>query len=548
MNYQTARKARGAFFTPSEMAEFIVRWAVRDAKDCVLEPSCGEAAFLIPTVRRLSELGTTPRRIRRQVFGAELFAPSAADACALVKAEVGVNLQGAIAIGDFFERRPGDDFPQVDACVGNPPYVRYQDFAGVARRNGRIAALEQGVAVDGLASSWAPFVVHAASFVKPGGRLGLVLPAELLSVNYAASVRRYLLNKFASVRVVLFEERVFPGVQEEVVLLLAEGCGPCERFDLVQVENLKALPTLESREWSPTPGHGKWTDLLLPGAVLGALSALDETAGFSRLGELAKVSIGMVTGANDFFCLSENDRLRFGIALADVEKLLPPGSKSLSGYAYGDEEWQAAKSQGAKCWLFRPRGELSRAAGRYIATGVREGREQAYKCRVRSPWFQVPQVDVPDLFMTYMTAGGPRFVENTSRVHFVNSVHGIYLREGLVEDVGHLLPIASMSTATLLSAELAGRAYGGGLLKLEPREAANLCLPGAQLLARCEKRLEAARPQITGLLARNKTAAATQVVDEIILVDGLRLDEEAIQALRSGLALLQGRRLRRSRS
>src|SRR5664280_613863 len=50
-------------------------------------------------------------------------------------------------------------------------------------------------------SSWAAFTVHAAEFLRPGGgRLGLVLPAELLTVNYAAEVRRYLMARFGRVR------------------------------------------------------------------------------------------------------------------------------------------------------------------------------------------------------------------------------------------------------------------------------------------------------------------------------------------------------------
>lgn len=53
--------------------------------------------------------------------------------------------------------------------------------------------------------------------------MGLVLPAELLSVNYAAEVRRFLLQSFERVDLVLFTERVFPDAQEEVLLLLAEG-------------------------------------------------------------------------------------------------------------------------------------------------------------------------------------------------------------------------------------------------------------------------------------------------------------------------------------
>src|SRR6185295_18716215 len=102
----------------------------------------------------------------------------------------------------------------------------YQSFTGLSRAKALAAALSQGVRLGGLASSWAAFVIHAASFLKPDGRLGLVLPAELLSVNYAAPIRSYLMRRFASVRLVVFEELVFPDVLEEVVLLLAEGEGP----------------------------------------------------------------------------------------------------------------------------------------------------------------------------------------------------------------------------------------------------------------------------------------------------------------------------------
>src|SRR5690349_21081750 len=44
------RKARGAFFTPEPLARYITDWAVRSTSDRVLEPSCGEAAFLLAAV------------------------------------------------------------------------------------------------------------------------------------------------------------------------------------------------------------------------------------------------------------------------------------------------------------------------------------------------------------------------------------------------------------------------------------------------------------------------------------------------------------------
>ena len=51
------RKGRGAFFTPPEITRFLANWAIRTSKDAVLEPSCGEAAFLVSAAQRLQVLG-----------------------------------------------------------------------------------------------------------------------------------------------------------------------------------------------------------------------------------------------------------------------------------------------------------------------------------------------------------------------------------------------------------------------------------------------------------------------------------------------------------
>ena len=49
----TLWKARGAFFTPAAIAQYVTDWAVRRPADLVLEPSCGEAAFLLSASARL---------------------------------------------------------------------------------------------------------------------------------------------------------------------------------------------------------------------------------------------------------------------------------------------------------------------------------------------------------------------------------------------------------------------------------------------------------------------------------------------------------------
>lgn len=252
-----ARKARGAFFTPQPIAKFLTQWAVRDPSDTIFEPSCGEAAFLLEAVPRLRSLGANAIG-PEQIQGTDIDARSVEAARDLLAA---LGARGSLVVGDFLDTEPAQ---QYTAVIGNPPYVRYQAFTGTARSKGLRAALAQGVRLTALASSWAAFVVHSSAFLVSEGRLALVLPAELLSVNYAAPVRRFLMQRFARIRLVLFEERVFPGVLEEVVLLLAEGKGPTDHCDLVQTKNLSTLSRIDGRKWTPADAEDKWVTGLLP--------------------------------------------------------------------------------------------------------------------------------------------------------------------------------------------------------------------------------------------------------------------------------------------
>ena len=213
------RKSRGAYFTPEPVAKYITNWAVQSPTDRVLEPSCGEAAFLTAAVDRLADLtkGARTTDSPPTLDGIELHPASAQAARDLLSAR---GVDARVEVGDFFCVEPTGSY---DAVIGNPPYIRYQDFTGPARSRSRAAALRAGVGLTNLASSWAAFVVHSALFLREGGRMGLVLPAELLSVNYAGEVRSFLLRTFKHVDLVLFTERVFPDAQEEVVLLLADG-------------------------------------------------------------------------------------------------------------------------------------------------------------------------------------------------------------------------------------------------------------------------------------------------------------------------------------
>lgn len=538
MQIDLGKKSRGAFFTPPPIARFIARWAIRSGADRILEPSCGEAAFLLAAAGELSLLGSRLTDAG-QLNGVEVHSLSA-QAAEESLAKLGVATD--IAVGDFFLREPEKLY---DAVVGNPPFIRYQEFAGVARARSLEAALAQGVRLSGLASSWAAFTIHASRFVSENGRLGLVLPAELLTVGYAAEVRRFLLRRFAKVRLVLFEQRVFPEVLEDTVLLLAEGTGKASHFEVYQAKTAEDLSNLEINGWMDhrPDSSDRWTPALLDVATYGAFLDATDSANVGHLSDWGSAYLGAVTGNNSFFCLNDELVERFQLGKTDIRPILPPGGRYLKGLTFSSTAWNAHRKENKRVFLFRPGERPSSAAADYIAWGEERGVDKAYKCKMRSPWWRVPLTSCPDFVITYMNDERVRFVQNASDADILNSVYGFRLSQSFESEASaRHLPMSLLNSLTLLSAELCGRVHGGGMLKHEPRDFDKLVVPSRECLANAREKLTAIEPQIGSLLRKSAVSEAVRLVDDILLVEAAGLAPSIIGVVREARERLFQRR------
>lgn len=541
---QALRKGRGAFFTPSEITRFMSEWAIRSSSDTVLEPSAGDAAFLVAAVQRLQQL--SPKSgIRPTVRGVEIHEQSARTAAQRV-ASVGGKAE--IVHSDFFMVTPQ---PVYDTVIGNPPYIRYQDFSGEARARSREAALRAGVALTGLASSWAAFTLHSAMFLKPGGRLALVLPAELLSVNYAAPVRRFLFAHFTDVQLVLFDQQVFPEAEADVVLLLAEGFrqGAAKHATIHQARNVHDLSELgQGLTWTPVDPAGKWTSSLIDPKATEPLKKLLDESVFTALETWGDTTLGIVTGNNKYFTLSPGRAKDLGLTSKELLRLSPPGSTHLRGLALTEAMLESLGERGQATYLFYPEAPPSAPALAYIEDGRRTGVDTAYKCRVRKTWYKVPLVPAADLFLTCMNADTARLCVNEAKARYLNSVHGVFLKSEHRELGRELLAVASLNSVTLLHAEMVGRAYGGGILKIEPKEADKWAMPSPTLVEKHADELRLLKPLISNLLEDGHLLNAVKFVDQVLFSHCEELTHDQLNIIRQAREVLAQRRTVRGAS
>lgn len=496
-------KARGAFYTPAKVATFIARWAIRGKRTRILEPACGDGAFIVAAAETLAALGADDSST---LIGIERSPEEAAKASALVPS-------ADIRRASFFDVDPGDFGAPFDAVIGNPPYIRYHGFTGEDRDKGLARASAQGVQLTRLASSWAHFVVHATSFLAEDGRLGLVLPAELLVTDYAQPVRAHLLARFASVLVIAFDRMVFEDVQVDAVLMLASNEGP-PGINVVRVTNVADLDALNLGDLAGGRQPGARWSTSIDAEADETYRALVDSGTVQRLSDMATVDIGIVTGANGYFILSQSEAAKARIPDTYLTPVVER-PRDVPGLAVEPGEISRL--------LLIPRGPAPSepTVAKYLRAGKARGVPNRYKCRVRKYWYSVPLPRKrPHAFLPYMTGDMPRVIVNGQASWSTNLLHGVTLLED-APDV-RALSAAMLSSATLLSAEVEGRPYGGGVLKLETREAERLLVP--RLSGPVAAILTRLHPELDALAREGRLDLASRLVDAVLGVDPSRLE------------------------
>lgn len=537
-------KAFGAFYTHATVANFIIRWALRHPGESVLDPSFGGGIFLEEAATRLASLGkSSDLASEASVYGVELDLEVHGRISSELKGVAKANLIHS----DFFALEPSD-LPPMDAVVGNPPFIRFQSFNS---EKAAVRARAQGVTLTKLSSSWAPFLVHSTAFVKPGGRLGMVIPAELMHAAYARPLLEYLTHTFKRVTLLTFKTRLFPDISQDTLLLLAEGKG--EAFtglfwrDVGGQEELQTSPETLLADTERLPevplihGKDKLITRLIPNAARDLYEELAAHPKVFNLGALAHVGIGYVTGANSFFHLSP-ERAE---ALALPPESLSPAvfrSAALTGLTFGAEDWQKASREGNAGYLLNiTSSNFTPELQSHLEQGERDGVSQTYKCRTRTPWYGVPHVYKPDALLTYMSGLRPQLVANSLGAVAPNTLHVVRLRS---EWKGRATALAAgwQTSLTSLSVELEGHALGGGMLKLEPGEARQvlMTLPSSE-----DDGLEA---DLDSLLRANRMEEARSLADLELLRRGLGLSQRDCATLREAAQTLQGRRYYRTRA
>ena len=462
------RHQLGQFYTPPAIAELIVRWAVREPDDLVLDPGCGSGTFLIKAYRRLLELKGKKRpdeevhgEILSQLYAIDinpfplhLTALNLASRCISAPSTemntilgdfFGVN-PGGVAPSPFIVKTPAGEIrreiklPLFDAVVGNPPYTRWTEIPEPVKENikKRLGALlsqynlHADVARGKEPGIYIHFVMWSHRFLKPGGRLGMIISDSWLQTDYGINFGRFLLENFKVKALIDISARVFPVPLIGTCIVLLEK--PEEGEDVgdndvvfmylnvpeggsFDVDEILRVIEEAGRGEAPQgyvvrvmrqgdiPRDVKWINFVFrPEDVLEELERrtvrMDElfepsygNATYLYLASTGRVRGPRNLGAKDFFYLTEEKARAYGLMRYAYPAIT--SARYAKWFTFTRADWEALRKRGSPCYFFmchEPRDELPDSVREYIRWGepvcpecgsenieAREGAE--FRCR-----------------------------------------------------------------------------------------------------------------------------------------------------------------------
>ncbi len=466
----SADKLRGGFYTPPQLVDAcldrIHSLTNTRASISILEPSAGDGAFL---------RSASIKRFRKSRFTCVELLPEEAAKCR--DAMASNRLKGNVVNSSFFTWAT-DRAAEFDVVVGNPPFVRYQFVPKKERENLERMIAAGGKTLAGVSNLWIPFTLMSLELLRHQGSFALVLPSELLAIKSAGLIRSEFVRHFEDLQIDMYPRGTFENILQDVMVVSGRrDVATKSQRQVVFVEHSES----GTRKWKHCIDDSKegWTRYLLSRKELGSVEAARSLQEIHKLGDVATIGVSIVTGANSFFTVDDATVDEYDLERWTVP-LLAKTTES-RGIVFNQSDHKAARKLEKKAWILdfsdnRPDPTTFEGARRYLQLGEELKLPGRYKCRIRDPWYRVPDIRAGALMLSKRAHQSHRLILNNAKVHTTDTIY----RGCMKRPFGSLmrsLVAGFHNSLTILTTELEGRTYGGGVLELVPSEIARVSVP-----------------------------------------------------------------------
>ena len=245
---------RGQHFTNTNEVDIVNGFCIDEKTETVIDTGCGAGTFLVRAYKFLQHFHPqkTHEQLLEQIWGIEI-APfpvflSTMNLCLLnIKSidnyPIIINKDFCEVHSDnFFKRKFKNQtrlhkvrnfqgreaevkLPDFDACVGNPPYIRQELIEDKKCWLDNVEKEWHIKKIDRKSDLYVYYLMHTASLLKEGKRLGYVISSSWLDVGFGKDLQAFLLQHFKIIAIIEHQnKRSFETASINTVILIIEKC------------------------------------------------------------------------------------------------------------------------------------------------------------------------------------------------------------------------------------------------------------------------------------------------------------------------------------
>lgn len=219
------RQKYGQFYTRVEIVDLMNSFAIRTGEEKIMDPACGGGTFLVRAYARKRELAPYQTHAERlqDIYGVDVssFATHLTTINLATRDLIDDANYPQVARTDYFDIAPNNTLitlpnrtqtiglgktqrrnvkiPQLDAIVGNPPYIRQEE---ISRKDfyDKIAQ-NNGAKLTKRSDIHCYFWPHSYSFLKNEGYLCFLTSSQWLDTEYGFKLQEWILKNFEIVAI-----------------------------------------------------------------------------------------------------------------------------------------------------------------------------------------------------------------------------------------------------------------------------------------------------------------------------------------------------------
>lgn len=467
------KKAEGSYYTPLFIAEYMIEqcklFMNHREKIEILEPSCGDGVFIKALLKKIEFAN----------LGELILCGVEKDKDELNKAKKYKSDLRINGIKSSFYNQDFLDFSlkrkrKFDIIIGNPPYIQKKYIDAEQTEKIKNITNDVGLNINHVHNIWIAFVAGALKLLKKDGILCFVLPFEMLQVKYAEPITTLLADEFDEIKIATFDERIFPGIEQDVVMLLCirKSLHKKVTYKLLKSKTLEPINEVISQK---NTYFSKWYWYTLNPEENALLESLKSK--FDCINKYCVSGTGIVTGQNEYFILRPSEVLKHGLQNY-VLPVLKKSSFVKDTINFTNNHFEKLVKADEPCFMLNLNevdvSEMDSSVREYIMKGEQLSINKNYKCKQRNEWFKIPSIWSSEAYFFKRSHIFPKIILNTMDVYVTDTAYRIKMREDY--DIKSLI-FCFYNSLTLIDSELNGRRYGGGVLELTPNEFKKVKIP-----------------------------------------------------------------------